>query len=266
MRAVNLIPSDQQRGAGGVAGKSGGGAYFLLGGLALIVAMAAIFFSAGKSVSDKQAKTASLNAQAAAAEAKAGSLTSYTKFASIRQKRVDTVKQLAGSRFDWAHALREVAANLPRNAWLTSMTATTLPSVSLDGGTTGALRQGLAEPAIVINGCTTSQEAVSALLTRLRLVNGVDRVSLEDSTKGASGSSGSSDCRGGHSKYPIFNVDVFFKPTAGAIATSTTGTSASGTTTTASQTTAATAATPATTGTPASTSTPASTTTPGGTN
>ena len=267
MRAVNLIPSDQQRGAGGVAGKSGGGAYFLLGGLALVVAMVALFFSANKSVSDKQAKVASLNAQAAVAEAKAGELTSYTKFASIRQKRVDTVKQLAGARFDWAHALREVAANLPRNAWLTAMTATTSPSVSISGGTTGALRQSLSEPAIVISGCTTSQAAVSALLTRLKLVNGVDRVSLEDSTKGAaSGGGAGADCRGGHAKYPLFNVDVFFKQETGTIATSTTGTSAGGTTTTASQTTAASASTPASTGTPASTATPASTTTPGGTN
>lgn len=264
MRAVNLIPSDQQRGAGGVAGKSGGGAYFLLGGLALVVAMVALFFSANKSVNDKQAKVVSLNAQAAVAEAKAGELTSYTKFASIRQKRVDTVKQLAAARFDWAHALREVAANLPRNAWLTAMTATTSPSVSISGGTTGALRQGLAEPAIVISGCTTSQAAVSALLTRLKLVNGVDRVSLEDSTKGASGGGGGAgaDCRGGHAKYPIFNVDVFFKQETGTVATSTTA----GTTTTASQTTAATGSTPASTGTPASTATPASTTTPGGTN
>ncbi|WP_027008110.1 PilN domain-containing protein [Conexibacter woesei] len=275
MRAVNLIPSDQQRGAGGVAGKSGGGAYFVLGGLALVVAMAALFFSADRSVSDKQAKVASLNAEATAAEAKAGSLTAYTKFASIRQKRVDTVKQLAAARFDWAHALREVAANLPRNAWLTSMTATTSPGVTVSGGTAGALRQGLSEPAIVISGCTTSQAAVSGLLTRLRLVNGVDRVSLEDSTKGAAGNGGggaSSDCRGGHAKFPIFNVDVFFKATTGQIATSVTNIDAAGTTTTASQvtpassTTPASTATPGSTATPASTSTPASTTTPGGTN
>jgi Tfp pilus assembly protein PilN len=262
MRAVNLIPSDQQRGAGGVAGKSGGGAYFLIGGLALLVAMVAIFFSAGRSVDDKKAQAASLNAQAAVAEAKASALTSYTKFASIREKRVDTVKQLAAARFDWAHSLREVAANLPRNAWLTSMTATSSPTVTLQGGTAGALRSAVSEPAIVISGCTTSQDAVSALLTRLRLVNGVDRVSLEDSTKGAAGggggAAGGADCRGGHATFPVFNVDVFFKQETGTVASST-----AGTTTTASQTTAATGSTPASTGTPASTATPAST---GGTN
>jgi Tfp pilus assembly protein PilN len=291
MRAVNLIPSDQQRGAGGAAGKSGGGAYFLLGGLALIVAMLAVFVSTGRSVSDKKDKVASLTAQAAAAEAKAGSLTSYTKFASIRESRVDTVKQLAAARFDWAHAMREVADNLPRNAWLTAMTGTTSPAVSIQGGTNGALRSGLDEPAIIIQGCTTSLDAVSALLTRLRQVDGVDQVSLEDSTKGAAGSGGSSgggDCRGGHAKYPLFNVDVFFKQDAAALAASTattatttapastdantTNVSGTPTAVTASQVTPVTSSTPASTGTPATTSTPASsgtpatTTTPGGTN
>ncbi|MDX6726446.1 MAG: hypothetical protein QOK49_1251, partial [Baekduia sp.] len=50
MRAVNLIPTDQQRGAGGAAGRSGGGAYILLGALALIVAMAGAYVLAGKKV------------------------------------------------------------------------------------------------------------------------------------------------------------------------------------------------------------------------
>ncbi len=61
MRAVNLIPTDQQRGAGGAAGKSGGGAYILLGALALIVVLAASYVVTGKSVTDKKAKLADLS-------------------------------------------------------------------------------------------------------------------------------------------------------------------------------------------------------------
>ena len=34
MKAINLVPSDQQRGAGGRAGRSGGAAYALVGLLA----------------------------------------------------------------------------------------------------------------------------------------------------------------------------------------------------------------------------------------
>jgi Tfp pilus assembly protein PilN len=254
MRAVNLIPTDQQRGAGGAAGKSGGGAYILLGALALIVVLVASFVVTGKSVTDKKAKLADLTQQAAAAEAKSESLTSYTKFASIRAKRVDTVSQLAASRFDWAHALREVSRVLPENAWLTLLTATTSPTVSVGGGA-GTLRASLNVPAIQLQGCTTSQASVAKLIARLRLVDGVQRVSLEDSTKGqatTSGStvndastSGSSDCRGGHAKYPVFNVDVFFESTGATVPTT------GGTATTAS----ATSAVPGSTTAPATTST-----------
>jgi Tfp pilus assembly protein PilN len=257
MRAVNLIPTDQQRGAGGAAGKSGGGAYVLLGGLALFVALAAAYVVSGKSVTDQKTKLADVTAQAVAAEAKSASLTSYTKFASIRAKRVDTVSQLAASRFDWSHALHEVARVLPENAWLTSLTATTSPSVSVGGGS-GSLRQALDVPAIQVQGCTTSQASVAKLIARLRLIDGVQRVSLEDSTKGQestapsgttvsdAGGGGSGDCRGGHAKYPLFNVDVFFEQSGAAVSTST------GATVPASSTSSI----------PASTSVPASSTTP----
>jgi Tfp pilus assembly protein PilN len=258
MRAVNLIPSEQQRGAGGAAGKSGGGAYVLLGALALLVVLAATYVASNKSVTDKRAQLTTLNEQAAVAEARAQTLTSYTKFASIRQKRVDTVRQLAASRFDWAHALREVARVLPQNAWLSSMTGTTSPSVQV-GGSSGALRAALDNPALTIDGCTTSQRAVAKLITRLRLIDGVERVTLEDSTKGTtaqggSGASGSSDsasggdCRGGHAKFPIFTVDVFFAQ--GSVTSTSTG-AVPGTSST----------TPSSTATPSST-TPSSSTAP----
>lgn len=250
MRAVNLIPSDQQRGAGGAAGKSGGAAYALLGGLALLVVLAATYVVTNKSVKDKQTELTSVTQQAEAAEARAQQLTSYTKFASIRQKRVDTVTQLADSRFDWAHALREVARVLPENAWLTQMTGTTSSKVAVSGAT-GGLRSALDAPAIVIQGCTTSQSSVAKLIARLRLIDGVQRVTLEDSTKGqestgtaavSTASGGAGDCRGGHAKFPIFNVDVFFEQGT-TVATGTTGATATGTasTTTPASTTSSTA-------------------------
>lgn len=262
MRAVNLIPTDQQRGAGGAAGKSGGGAYILLGALALLVVLAASYVVTGKSVSDKQTQLADITQQATVAEAKAASLTSYTKFASIRAKRVDTVSQLAASRFDWAHALSEVSRVLPENAWLTALTATTSPSVSVGGGGSGSLRSALSVPAIQLQGCTTSQASVAKLIARLRLIDGVQRVSLEDATKGdepVNGSGpvasdggtvgGGGDCRGGHAKYPIFNAIVFFVPNEAAVP-ATTGTAAPA---------SATASVPASTTAPAAT---ASSTTP----
>jgi Tfp pilus assembly protein PilN len=266
MRAVNLIPADQQRGAGGAAGRSGGGAYILLGALALIVVMAAAYVHTGKSADSKKAELARVTQEASAAEARAQSLQGFTKFSSLRTKRVDTVSQLAASRFDWSHALREVARVLPTNAWLSSLTGTTSPSVSVGGGGGSALRSALAVPAIEMQGCTTSQASVARMMARLRLIDGVQRVTLEDSTKvqaagGAvadSGSAGgsSSDCRGGSSHFPLFKIVVFYEQQANAVpVVGGTTTTASATTTTASSTTpagTASSSTPSTTSSAAS--------------
>jgi Tfp pilus assembly protein PilN len=260
MRAVNLIPSEQQRGAGGAAGRSGGGAYILLGALALLVVMAGLFVTSGKSVSDKKAELAQVTQQAAQAEQRAQSLQSFTKFSSLRAKRVDTVSQLAAARFDWSHALREVARVLPTNAWLNSLTGTTSPTVSVGGGGGGTLRSALAVPAIEVKGCTTSQASVAKLMARMRLIDGVQRVSLEDSAKGeaAVGGTGTSDagssgtdCRGGSGHFPQVTAVVFFDQPAPAVPA-----------------TGATAQTAAATGATASSTTPASSsssTTPAGT-
>ena len=264
MRAINLIPAEQQRGAGGTAGRSGGGAYFLIGGLTLLVEMAAAFVLVGKSVSDKKAEVARVSQEATAAEAKAQALQSYTKFAGVRAKRVDTVSLLAASRFDWAHSVREVARVLPTNAWLTALTGTTSPTVNVSGGAGGSLRGAMDVPAIQIQGCTTSQASVAKMMARLRLIDGVQRVSLEDSTKNmsssgdsgsgavASGAGGSSDCRGGSSHFPLFNIVVFYDAPAASVPVT------GGTTQTASATSpSASSATPAGT---ASSTTPSTTT------
>jgi Tfp pilus assembly protein PilN len=267
MRAVNLIPAEQQRGAGGAAGRSGGGAYMVLAALALLVVMAAAYVQAGKSVDDKKAELARVTQQAEQTEAKANTLQSFTKFSSIRTKRVDTVSQLAASRFDWAHSLREVARVLPTNAWLISLTGTTSPTVNVGGGG-GQLRAALTVPAIEIAGCTTSQASVAKMMARLRLIDGVQRVSLEDSTKNqatgstAAGTSdagaGSSDCRGGSSHYPLFKIVVFYEQPATAVtAVGGTTQTASATSSTASSTTPAGTAAPSST-TPSTTSSAAS--------
>jgi Tfp pilus assembly protein PilN len=244
MRAVNLIPADQRRGAGGAAGRSGGGVYIFLGALALLVAMSAAYVLTGKSVDDKKSQLAQITSQAAAAEQRSSALADYTKFASVRAKREQTVQQLAGGRFDWAHSLREIARVLPTNAWLTHLTGTTSPTVSIaSSGGGSSLRGALAVPAIQIDGCTTSQASVAKMMARMRLIDGVQRVSLQKSEKNDSAQAGSSadasnasDCRGASRHFPQFSIIVFLDPPAGA-ATSSTG----GSTTTAAAVTSSTA-------------------------
>jgi Tfp pilus assembly protein PilN len=281
MRAVNLIPEGERKGAGGAAGKSGGAAYVLLGALALFVVMAAAYTLSGKSVDEKKADLARVSQQADAAQARAAQLSAYTRFTDLRTKRVQTVSQLAQSRFDWAHALREVARVIPENAWLTQLVGTVTTGVNTSGGGTGAgaLRNALPVPAIEISGCTTSQSSVAKVLARLRMIDGVQRVSLADSVKadvdgigggGSGGGAGGADCRAGNSRFPLFNAVVFFeaRPSAAAPATGATGSATTASTTPGSgtsQTAAQTSTTPApTTTTPSTTTstTPSSTTQP----
>jgi Tfp pilus assembly protein PilN len=260
MRAINLIPADERRGGGGGPGRSGGGVYVVLGALALVVVVVAASMLANKSVSDKQSELARVTHEADAAEARANQFTDYTQFASLRQRREQTVKQLIASRFDWAHALHEVARVLPRNAWLTQLTASTSPGGTTAGG--DPLRGALAVPALEIQGCTTSQASVARVMAQLRLIDGVQRVSLSSSDKGTKkidqlgtasggGTSTGGDCRGSSNHFPQFSVVVFYE------ATPVVPSSPAGTTPTAAGGTASTTA-PGTTSPAASTTTPAS--------
>ncbi len=104
---------------------------------------------------------------------------------------------------------------LPKNVWLTTISA----SVS-SGGTGGAasgVRSAIAGPAFTITGCTTSHPMVATLISELRRMDGVVRVSLDSSVKssGTDGSSSTGDCRGGTGKRPQFSMTIFLTaPTA----------------------------------------------------
>ncbi len=216
MKAVNLIPAEARRGAGGHAGRSGGAAYIVLGALAALVLMAGLYVSSSSKVKDRKAELATLQAQATAAETQAASLKSYTDFASLRAARVATVQSIAGSRFDWSGTLHEVARTIPSDVWLTALRGTVSPDVSVQGGAaSNALRQSVSAPALEILGCTTSQPNVSRMIAAMRQVDGVRRVSLlsaikNDAGQGAGGGAG--DCTQGSAKYPKFQLVIFFDP------------------------------------------------------
>lgn len=232
MRAINLIPTEERRGAGGAAGRSGGAAYVLLGLLAVLTLVASFYALQKRSVADKRAEVVTLEAKAAATEGTAASLVSFTQFAGLRATRTATVSSLAGSRFDWSHALRELARVVPPKTWLTSLQGTVAPGVALKvaaGGQTSALRAALPVPAVEIVGCTTDQRAVAKMMTRMRLIDGVVRVALQVSEKGDAAAQGSAagatagDCRGGVARSPQFAIVVFFDRAVGSVPTTATG-------------------------------------------
>jgi Tfp pilus assembly protein PilN len=224
MRAVNLIPLEERRGLRGGGAGAGIGSYIVLGVLALVVAMSAAFTLANRTLTDRRAELTSVQAQVAQAESQAQQLASYTTFSALRQKRTETVRSLAASRFDWSHALHEIARTIPSNAWLTSLRGTVAPGINVEGGSDDPLRGAIPSPAIEIVGCTVSQADVASVISDLRRVDGVQRVSLSSSQRldssaatptAASGSSGGGgsddDCRHGNARFPQFSMTLFFK-------------------------------------------------------
>jgi Tfp pilus assembly protein PilN len=285
MKAVNLLPSDM-RGAGKpasavVAGSDEAtgrvGAFAVLGVLAFCVVALAAYVLANNTVKDRKAELETATAQAKTVTRQADALKPYADFAAQAQERVQTVRDLAASRFDWEQAFRDIARVVPAEVTLSALNAT----ISSQAGSSGSgLRSAIAAPAIDLTGCTNGgQRDVATLMSRLGNIDGVTRVSLSKSEKPdlaprgtstgtaaptgtvATVTTGGAGCNG---RATTFDVVVFFERSkvpattddvsvagSGSTATSTTASSASSTTT------AAPAATPAATPAASPTTSPA---------
>jgi Tfp pilus assembly protein PilN len=224
MRAVNLIREQAGARARRGAGGGGGGGFIVLAVLAALVAGAAYYVLTNNAVAERRAQLVALQTQEQAAQAQADATRPYREFAVLAQSRVQTVRQLGAARFDWHRALKQLSKVMPGNVWLTSLIGTVAPGVNVEGassGATGPLRAALPNPAIELTGCTTSHDSVARLISRLRLLHGVQRVSLADSIKNSTNTSGGGDnggasaggdCRHNDPKFPQFDLVIFFAP------------------------------------------------------
>ncbi len=200
MRPVNLIPPEERPGERKPM-RGGPLAYIIVGALAAAVIGVAVLAVTSNQISDSKAEIATLESETAAVEARAKALDAYTQFHTVREQRTATVTSLADSRFDWQRVMRELALILPSNVWLTNLTGTATPAVSVDGSASIALRQNVPGPALELVGCATSQDAVAGFVQALKEIDGVTRVGVQSSTIGegsgesASSSSGSESCK-----------------------------------------------------------------------
>jgi Tfp pilus assembly protein PilN len=240
MRAVNLIPSDDRGGAGITAGRAGGGVFVIAGLLAGLAVFALLYGLADHHISSGRSEVASLTARARQEQTRAGELSPYTSFLQMREQRVQAVTTLVDSRFDWAQAFQELGRVLPAGkvsldsieGTVGSTTAPTLASSSASASSSTASASSVTSatppgsiPVFKLTGCAVSQAEVALMLERLRLINGVDEVSLQSSTQSASSGAGSGGgCEGSH---PTFTTQVTFDalpaiPTPGAGASTST--------------------------------------------
>jgi Tfp pilus assembly protein PilN len=221
MRAVNLLPSDL-RGTAPAAAPTAGperaegiGAYVVLGALALCVAMLASYVIATNNVKQKQADLEEVTAQAQAAASQTAKLKPYADFDAMAKTRVETVKGLAAARFDWEQAFRDLSRSIPSEVKLQSLSGDMGLPGTTGGGATDPLRGSISAPAISLGGCADSQQGVARMLSRLRAVDGVTRVSLsksESAVNAQPGSGTTQTCKG--TNPPTFSVVVFFERSA----------------------------------------------------
>lgn len=278
MKAVNLIPKDARRARGLAPGFGVSPAYPVLGVLAVALVFVVVYVLTSNTISSRKAQLANVNAQLTAQQAEAARLAKYVQFETLAQTRVQTVRQIAAARFDWYRALSDLSKVVPADTSLQALTGTVAPGASAggtSGGSASGLRGDITAPAFELAGCTKTQDDVARLMSRLRVINGVTRVTLGNSQKpGGNGGSAVSATGGGGcgGDAPTFDLVVFFQPLAGAGATGVTSVASTPTAgtptattaqatpaTTASTATTTTTAAPATTATTATTATPAAT-------
>jgi Tfp pilus assembly protein PilN len=187
MKAINLLPPDL-RGAPKAAtpkaavtpeAPGGIGAFVVIGALAACVAALAAYVLTTNTVKDRQAQLQAVTAQAEATRQRVDQLKPYADFQAMAETRIQTVKDLASSRFDWEQALRDISRAVPADVTLAELKGT----ISGESAGSGGIRSAIASPAIELKGCTSGQGRVAVLMSRLRNVDGVTRVSLTKSSR-----------------------------------------------------------------------------------
>jgi Tfp pilus assembly protein PilN len=214
MRPVNLIPSEDRHGERAPM-RSGPAVYIVVGALVIALAGVTALVLTGNEIADRKAEAAQLRQEDTAVRARAQKLAAYTQFQALKEQRVATVTSLADSRFDWERVMRELSQVLPGYVWLTNLTATDSPSVSVGSGSSGGgssgsssgagMRASIAGPALEMSGCATGQDGVAGFVTALKDIDGVTRVGVQSSalpdvgssasTGGGGEEGGSTDCR-----------------------------------------------------------------------
>lgn len=223
MKAVNLLPPEYRRGRSTRAGgeRGGRGAHAVLGVLAALLAMVVLYALTTNQVNSKKSETAAAKREADQLEARAAALGAFGSFNQIKQTRMASVRQLAGSRFDWERLLRELAAILPRGSWLQEANTSVTGDPSASGSSSSSSSSGSSssgsspsgsgttpgQPGATLKGCTPRQGDVAKLMVRLRQVYRVQDVQLTESTQGDRSSEPTvEDC----GSFLEFNVAVTF--------------------------------------------------------
>jgi Tfp pilus assembly protein PilN len=187
MKAVNLIPSEHRRAT--PSGNASGGAYAVLGVLAVLLLMVVGYVLTTNSVNDSKSKAEAASQEADVAESRTKHLGSFTDFASIKDQRLAAVTAAAQTRFDWERFMRELSRVMPAGSWISNTTASSTGE-GVGNASASASSDPAAEttPKANLVGCTPRQSEVARMMVRLEQMYRVTEVTLNESTREGAGS------------------------------------------------------------------------------
>lgn len=178
MRAVNLLPRDEQR------PRLEGGRLPLIaaaGGVAAVTALAVLLsFSASGTADERRAELGAVQAAIARLPKAPDQAVSQGTLVEERTNRVAALSTALSTRFAFDRFFREISYVLPRDSWLTGLKATIPASdASVPGSTGGAPATASAgTEAVTIDGATYSHDSVARILSRLSVVPSIENVRL----------------------------------------------------------------------------------------
>jgi Tfp pilus assembly protein PilN len=209
MRPVNLLPQEARR---QTTSARPGGAYAVLGVLGVLLVMAVAYVLTSNQVNQRTGDADAASAEADRLEAQAQQLGSFTNFAQVRQTRLASVADVAGTRFDWERLMRELSRIMPAGSWLQTTDASTTPEEDVatapPGGTTTG---GTSGPHANLVGCTPNQSDVARMMVRMRRMHRVTEVKLNESTREATGPDAEKPTVDNCGRYYKFDLTVEFE-------------------------------------------------------
>ena len=185
MRAVNLLPKDDPRARRGMPSP-----WVLLSAAAPLVAGSLVYFGYStehSSVIDKRAELTAVQSRLAALTPSLASAAAETGLVSQRSTRQAALQDALAKEMPWNLTLDDLARVLPKDVWLTSLSAQSPTPAGTAAVATAPAAPGL-PTSFTLNGYAHTQADVADLLARLSLLPMLNDVTLASTTTTTSAS------------------------------------------------------------------------------
>jgi hypothetical protein len=206
VRPVNLIPVEERRGASRApAGSTGNGVYVMLGVLGVALFGTVLVVLQGNKVNHQKSQLAALTAEAAKSKKTVDGSAPDLAFEQAAQARFDLVHQTAADRFNFERRLRQLTRAVPNTVKLGKLDA----SLSGDGGaaasggagaSAGAAASAGGDPSFDLSFCVVEGnpwQQAAEMITRMRNLDGVKKVSIDQGNRPQKSSSDTAPAAGG---------------------------------------------------------------------